>query len=213
MFALMNPDLTFSGQINDGTNSIQWNGMTLPPLRLMTKSDRVENFVYDFVPALSVPQYHTAGGTTYAVDEAAKTVNETVDIIPWDAPKIAQYKIEVSEKIDLAAETARVKYVSPGIYVQQEYLQAEADALSFVAAPTGSCPLSVSCWAEANVSTAMTNLQAAQNIVAIAVQFRYLLNQIRSIRLLGKSNVASAADGAAIDAVYDQVKISLGELP
>lgn len=197
MFALMHPDLTFSGQIKDGTTPVQWNNVTLPPLRQLSKADRVANFIYDFVQAQGLPPYTTGGGTTYSVNKTTKTVTETVAALPWDADKLATYKSDLCNQIDKAAEQASAKYALPSAYIMQEYLQAESDAKAFIAAPTGACPLSVSCWAQSNV--AMTNLQAAQDITARAAQYRGLLSQIRSIRLLGKAAVNGAIDGAAVD--------------
>jgi hypothetical protein len=206
----MNPDLTFSGQINDGTAPLKWNDMTLPPLRSMTKAERVANFVYDFVQAGSVPEYNTAGAVTHVVNKTAKTVTETIALVPWDAEKIAAYKTESKTKIDQQADTARLKYVSVGVYTQQEYLQAETDAKAWLLDTSKPCPLSISCWAQAK---GWTNEQAATDIVTTAGQFRGLLDNIRAIRLLGKAAVDGAVDGVGVDLAMTTVEGQFAQLP
>lgn len=145
MFALMNPDNTVN-RLTDGTQSVQWNDMNLPPPRMMIQAERVSNRIFDFVQASSIPEFNDAGGTTYAVDPAG-TVHEVVAVVPWNATKLGEHRAtEITKAIDAMLEAKAVALRYDSILSARSYagyvnpFQAEALRLANWAA---------GCWAMA----------------------------------------------------------------
>ncbi len=98
------------------------------------------------------------------------------------------------ESIDLAAGSARARFISPGTLIDAEYFQAEDAARTFANnGYVGEVPASVQSWADA---TGMTVQQSAEDILATASQWRNLLDQIRAIRLSGKAAIDSSNETA-----------------
>lgn len=96
------------------------------------------------------------------------------------------------ESIDLAAGSARARFISPGTLIDAEYFQAEDAARTFADnGYAGAVPASVQSWADA---TGMTVQQSAEDILTTASQWRNLLDQIRAIRLSGKAAIDAAED-------------------
>jgi hypothetical protein len=95
-----------------------------------------------------------------------------------------------------------------------EYQQAGSDANAFKASGySGSVPITVSCWAQANPG--WTNQQAADDIIATAAKWMTALQNIRSARLLGKSSVnaaatVDAAQAAAATAIQNVQQVAAG---
>lgn len=83
-----------------------------------------------------------------------------------------------------------------------EYTDAEAAAVAYQAAGyTGTVPPDVQSWVTAKGWTAT---QAADDILAAAVQLRTAKSAIRAQRLLRKEQVRAAADGAAVGTAMAQ---------
>lgn len=97
--------------------------------------------------------------------------------------------------IDHAADAARLRLVSPGQWVDQEYLLAFEDATAFKAAGyTGEVPGGVSTWA---IAEGWTDQQAADDIIYQKALWKAASDQIRGIRLAGKASCRAAATAAA----------------
>ncbi|MEW6595639.1 MAG: DUF4376 domain-containing protein [Thermodesulfobacteriota bacterium] len=63
-------------------DNVEWEGVTIPHVSLLTPAERHAAGIYDFVHATQVPAYHRAGATTYTIDNVAGTVTEAAEHIP-----------------------------------------------------------------------------------------------------------------------------------
>lgn len=114
--------------------------------------------------------------------------------ITWKDPAlvIAEHRQCAKDSLDQAAGRARMRFVSPGDLVDQEYREAEAAAKAYKdAGYTGIVPVAVQCWADA---TGQTAAWAADDILAAGQQLRDVLASIRAKRLAGKAAVDAALD-------------------
>lgn len=118
---------------------------------------------------------------------------------------ISAAKIQLGNDIDTAAGTARASFVSPGSYIDQEYLLAKQEAQAWLdgGKDQSAIPSSV----EDHIAMFDVGAEAAaQEIVATAAQWEQALGMIRRVRLGGKSDVRAAetieaAEAAAQDAI------------
>lgn len=102
--------------------------------------------------------------------------------------------------IDRRADALRLAIVGDPVRVE-EYRLARDEAAAFIAAGyTGTVPPTVQAWATAKTWTAQ---QAADDIAVTAQAWESALYAIRSIRLIGKETVRSAATDSAAQAAYD----------
>ncbi|MGP9665991.1 hypothetical protein ACT3TY_15385 [Halomonas sp. AOP22-C1-8] len=104
---------------------------------------------------------------------------------------LAALSTELSKKIDTAAGNARAAFVSPGSYIDQEYLLAKQEATAWLenGKDANAVPPSV------EDHMAMFDVDAAtaaQSIVTTAEQWEQALGAIRSTRLGGKAAVSRA---------------------
>lgn len=113
-------------------------------------------------------------------------------IAPYVAP--VETKQSAKDRIDEAAGRARMRYVSKGDLVEQEYRFAMMDAEAWNSAPPA--PATVQSWADAN--PALTDAVAAQaDILAAGNAMRSILAAVRDKRLKGKAAVAAGTDAEA----------------
>ncbi len=116
------------------------------------------------------------------------------------APTIDQVRFVMLQRIDDAADMARLAVVGDPLRAT-EYQMAEAEAKAYQAAGyTGEVPLSVASWAEAKQWTAK---QAAESILAEAAAWNSALYAIRDVRLKAKEAVRNAPTAEAADAITD----------
>ncbi|WP_193092393.1 hypothetical protein [Halomonas colorata] len=110
--------------------------------------------------------------------------------IPLEALLPAAQK-QLGENIDTAAGKARAAFVSPGSYIDQEYLLAKQEASEWLAGgkDEAAIPSSVQDHIEMFGVSAEA---AAQEIVATADQWETALRDIRNLRLGGKAAVQRA---------------------
>ncbi|MDX5979638.1 hypothetical protein [Vreelandella alkaliphila] len=137
------------------------------------------------------------GSTHWNVD------TETTEI-PFDAI-LSGVQLSFERDIDNAAGAARAAFVSPGSYIDQEYLLAKQEASEWLAngKDESSVPASV---ADHVAMTGQTTEEAANEIVATAEQWEQALSAIRSLRLAGKtavrqSETVEAKEAAAQNAI------------
>ncbi|MCE7516643.1 hypothetical protein LZG37_00730 [Halomonas titanicae] len=97
----------------------------------------------------------------------------------------------LSETIDIAAGRARAAFVSPGSYIDQEYLLAKQEAGEWLAngKDETAIPSSVS---DHMAMFEVSAEAAAQEIVATAEAWETALRDIRNLRLGGKAAVQRA---------------------
>lgn len=99
-------------------------------------------------------------------------------------------KDHVKNLIDFAAGKARLRFVSSGELVEQEYRLALHKSVEWIASGMSGTPHeSISDWA---VVAGLTNEEAAQSIIDTSEQYEQLLTLIRRIRLEGKAAVDNA---------------------
>lgn len=102
--------------------------------------------------------------------------------------------------IDRRADALRLAIVGDPVRVE-EYRLARDEAAAYIAAGyTGTVPPTVQAWSTAKSWTAQ---QAADDIAATAQAWEAAMYAIRSIRLIGKEAVRSAATDNAAQAAYD----------
>lgn len=111
--------------------------------------------------------------------------------------------------IDRHADVLRLVIVGDPVRVE-EYRLARDEAAAYIAAGyAGAVPPTVQDWATAKTWTAQ---QAADDIAATAQAWESALYAIRSIRLIGKESVRSAATDSAAQTAYDAVLAQLSSI-
>ncbi|MGP9466737.1 hypothetical protein ACT3RU_06930 [Halomonas sp. TP35] len=109
----------------------------------------------------------------------------------------------LNNDIDTAAGNARAAFVSPGSYIDQEYLLAKAEAAEWLAngKEANAIPSSV----QDHISMFEVDAEAAaKEIVATAAEWEQALGAIRSARLGGKAAVSRAATIEEAEAAAQQ---------
>lgn len=153
------------------------------------------NVVIDVDTGAFIPN---SGNWQWAVYETWLAAGNTPQpaIVLSAAQQLANAQASLCEQIDAMADEVYIAIGGPTPGRLAEYQQASTDANAFKAAGySGTVPVTVSCWAQAN--TGWTNQQAADDIIATAAKWISALQNIRSARLLGKSAVNAAATIAA----------------
>lgn len=109
----------------------------------------------------------------------------------------------LSKTIDIAAGNARSAFVSPGSYIDQEYLLAKQEAAAWLESgkDANAIPSSVS---DHMAMFEVDAEAAATEIVATAEQWEQALGAIRSARLGGKAAVQRAETIEAAEAAAQQ---------
>lgn len=106
--------------------------------------------------------------------------------------------------IDGAAETARLRYITPGAGQALTYLEKERDARAYAAAGYPSGSLAQYPWVDAErQATGQTGREAADTIIATADAWRAKGAEIDGARRAGKLAVEAAADVPEIEAARD----------
>ncbi|MCP1305121.1 hypothetical protein BIS09_14915 [Halomonas sp. R1t8] len=137
--------------------------------------------------------------------------NETIYGVDTDATSIpvnrliSAAQLQLYNLIDTAAGNARASFVSPGSYIDQEYLLAKQEAQTWLdgGKDTNAIPSSV----EDHMAMFEVDAEAAaQEIVATAEAWETALREIRQLRLGGKAAVQradtiEAAEAAAKEAI------------
>jgi hypothetical protein len=116
------------------------------------------------------------------------------ELISKEVPVEIVYKAcsnQLGSLIDVAAGNARAAFVSPGSYIDQEYLLAKQEASEWLAGGKDETAI------PSSVSDHMAMFEvsaeaAAQEIVATAEQWETALRDIRNLRLSGKAAVQRA---------------------
>ena len=91
--------------------------------------------------------------------------------------------------IDLAADRASLRFVSPGMLTVEQYNRALKQARWFIDNPTEQAPPMV---ATSAFYEGMTEIVAAQNIIDIAAQWDSVIDTVYDLRLRGKKAVNDA---------------------
>ncbi|MGE6776328.1 hypothetical protein ACQKFL_01630 [Vreelandella titanicae] len=97
----------------------------------------------------------------------------------------------LSETIDIAAGRARAAFVSPGSYIDQEYLLAKQEASEWLAGGKDETAIPSSVQDHIDMFGVSAEAAAAE-IVATAEQWETALRDIRNLRLGGKAAVQRA---------------------
>lgn len=114
-------------------------------------------------------------------------------------PPVSVDREGLAADIDRHADALRLAIVGDPVRVE-EYRLARDEAAAYIAAAyTGTVPPTVQAWATAKTWTAQ---QAADDIAVTAQGWESALYAIRSIRLIGKETVRSAATDSAAQAAY-----------
>ncbi len=108
-------------------------------------------------------------------------------------------QLQLGKHIDTAAGNARAAFVSPGSYIDQEYLLAKQEAQSWLEGgkDANAIPSSVS---DHMAMFEVGAEAAAQEIVATAEAWETALREIRQLRLGGKAAVRQAETIEAAEA-------------
>lgn len=177
-------------------DTVEWNDSTITNVRMLTPEERKAIGIYDFIPATQPPKYHKAGGTTMVIDVEAGTVTETLEAIPFTPEEITAEKESMCNRIDAAADAARMMIAGDALRVV-EYQRTEAEAKAFKdAGYTGTVPATVQTWAEAKGWTAT---QATDDILTVAAAWNQALYTLRDIRLKRKELVRAATNLTAAE--------------
>ncbi|RUR46210.1 hypothetical protein [Vreelandella populi] len=130
----------------------------------------------------------THGGKIYSEWEPEKLINAGVpaDLVIGKAHEV------LSARIDTAAGEARVSFVSPGSYIDQEYLLAKQEATNWLENGKDESAIPSSVQDHINMFDVDAET-AAKEIVATAEEWEQALGTIRSARLGGKAAVSRAA--------------------
>lgn len=141
-------------------------------------------------------------GITEVADQARPDdrffyIQENSDGTFTSTPKdLAPIKEQFKNDIDTTCGNIRLKYISKGDLVTEEYRRAYDEAVQFKAANyTGNVPSSIQVWASLKDQTPEW---AADDIIATGTQYYSVLDQVRAERLTAKFNIDAAQNPAEI---------------
>lgn len=134
-------------------------------------------------------------GVVFGID----TTNTT---IPLDSLLTAA-RWQLDSDIDKAAGLARSAFVSPGAYIDQEYLLAKQEASEWLAGGKDEAAIPSSVQDHIDMFGVSAEA-AAQEIVATAEAWETALRDIRNLRLGGKAAVSRAETIEAAEAAAQQ---------
>ncbi|QKS26574.1 hypothetical protein [Vreelandella titanicae] len=126
-------------------------------------------------------------GTTYSEFHHAGLLERGV---PIELVKAAAAKV-LGRQVDTAAGNARAAFVSPGSYIDQEYLLAKQEASEWLAGGKDEAAIPSSVQDHIDMFGVSAEAAAAE-IVATAEQWETALRDIRNLRLGGKAAVQRA---------------------
>lgn len=120
--------------------------------------------------------------------------------VPAAQPPSNERRAQLKSNIDVAAGRARLRYVSTGQLVEEEYRLTleQTKAWRSAGSPAESVPRAVQDWADA---AGITAEDSATQIEQAAVAMETALLDIRGIRLAGKAAIDAAADTDDFDAI------------
>lgn len=140
-----------------------------------------------------------AAGRTYYNVKAAELLKRGVS----DDAIRAAIVPTLNDMIDTAAGSARAAFVSPGSYIDQEYLLAKQEAADWLA--NGKDVKAIPSSVQDHISMFDVDAEtAATEIVATAEQWEQALGAIRSARLGGKAAVSRAVTIEETEAAAQQ---------
>lgn len=117
-------------------------------------------------------------------------------------------KIQLGKNIDTAAGTARASFVSPGSYIDQEYLLAKTEAQAWL--DGGKDPNAIPSSVQDHMDMFGVGAETAANeIVTTAAQWEHALGLIRRARLGGKAALRAAE---TIEAAEQAAQSAIAEL-
>lgn len=120
------------------------------------------------------------------------------------ADRLSAAKSEAQTQIDRAAETERLKYITPGNGQMLTYQQKAEEAEAFVADPDPD-PVDYPLLSVEVGITGATIADVAAVVVASFTQWQQIGSAIEAIRLGAKKAVSEAPDEAAVQAVLDGI--------
>jgi len=131
---------------------------------------------------------------------------------------IAELRNRAIQQIDAAGEALRLAVVNHMTMQTEEYRRVEAQARAWreegypeeEGGP--SAPRGVRGWAMAKWRDGWTNRQAADDILATADGWMYILDEVRDLRLANKEDVRHAADAAEIAAISADMRADMRTL-
>jgi len=135
------------------------------------------------------------GNSYWNVDSAATTL--PTDVILYAGQQ------KLNQHIDTAAGAARAAFVSPGSYIDQEYLLAKQEAAAWLEGGKDESAIPSSVQDHIDMFGVSADA-AATDIVATAEAWETALREIRQLRLGGKAAVSRAETIEEAEAVAEQ---------
>jgi hypothetical protein len=143
---------------------------------------------------------------TFTHDGKTYTGFSTQEALDAGVPKsivVSQLHLSLNANIDTAAGNARAAFVSPGSYIDQEYLLAKQEAVAWI--ESGKDENAIPSSVQDHIDMFGVSAEAAATeIVATAEQWEQALGAIRSARLGGKAAVQRAETIEAAEAAAQQ---------
>lgn len=122
------------------------------------------------------------------------------------APTIEQQREIAKNKVDLMAGQARSRFVSQGLFIQEEYRTAAAEVAEY--RQTGDVPRSLQLWADLSGQSVD---EAASEIEQTAARYSQVLLAVREIRLTAKVAI-DKAEADTINEILQNAETLFDEL-
>jgi hypothetical protein len=124
------------------------------------------------------------------------------------APSLAEQKTAATVEIDIAAEHARLRYITPGSGMALTYAEKanEAMALAALGQPAADAMTDEECAAQYPILSASVGIEGAtiwicaQLVLAKQAAWKEIARQIEAARFAGKAAVEAASDATAVAA-------------
>lgn len=155
------------------------------------------------LPPEAVPVEYSVYEAVIAAREAGKQISADEQghpvISEAPPPPLAEEILRHQKAIDNAAGHARASFVSPGSYIDQEYILAKQEAADWLAGGQDGAAIPSSVQDHITMFEVSAE-RAAREIVATAEQWETALRDIRQLRLGGKAAVQRAGTIEAAEA-------------
>lgn len=153
-------------------------------------------------PSLAMECIYDAGELFWPdeLDEVMIAVLNT----DFAALSLSQLKADLNSKVDAAAETERLRYITPGEGQAMTYQQKVDEARAFKLASDPQAADYPVLFSEVGI-TAPTLAEVADIVLAAFAQWQKIGAAIESIRLGAKRDINAARDEAAASSIFDAV--------
>lgn len=146
-----------------------------------------------------------SGDSLTGPDDVISEISAIIADEAWQSSLLPQVKATLKSAVDTAAETERLKYITPGEGQAMTYQQKVTEAQAYKAATDPQVSDYPILSSEVGITSATLD-EVADIVLAAFAQWQQIGAAIEAIRLGAKRDIDAAADEAAARAIVDAIE-------